>query len=580
VRRREVLEALRSRPTISVLIVGGGINGAGLLRELALQGIDAILVDKADFCAGASAASSRMIHGGLRYLENGEFRLVRESLTERNLLLRNAAHYVKPLPTVIPIFDWTARLGGALKKFLGHGGKSGNRGALLMKIGLSLDDVLARRHRAVPRHRFTSRRAALALRPELNPHIVCTAIYYDAWITHPERLCLELMLDAETLSPSARALNYIRVENADGDVVTLRDEISGERLIVKPHVLVNATGAWIDFTNRLLRRSTQFIGGTKGSHLVIDNQELFDATRGQMLYYENADGRICLVFPFHDRVLAGSTDIPVDNPETVRCDDAEIDYILESIRQVLPHIEVNRAQVVFQFSGVRPLPRSDAATPGQISRDHSCQVTEPGREVHFPIYSMISGKWTTFRAFSEQVAGQILHRLNRQRLSTSEKLPIGGGKAYPRTARSRSQWLNTVRRKTGLPQERLAQLLDRYGTRAAQVATFIAADEDAPLRYHPHYSRREILFLGEEERVLHLDDVILRRTPMALLGQLNVGLLAELAAILGDALGWPDARRQEEITRSLSILENRHGAVAMPFTYTGCVNARSRSCKR
>src|ERR687894_524723 len=121
--KREIFEAIRSRPDVSVLIVGGGINGAGLLRELALQGIDAILVDKSDFCAGASAASSRMIHGGLRYLENGEFRLVRESFTERNLLLRNAAHYVKPLPTVIPIFDWIAGIGGALKKFLGWDGK-------------------------------------------------------------------------------------------------------------------------------------------------------------------------------------------------------------------------------------------------------------------------------------------------------------------------------------------------------------------------------------------------------------------------------------------------------------------------
>ncbi len=152
--REERLEAIRHRPGVSVLIVGGGINGVGLLRELALQGVDALLVEKSDFCSGASSASTRIIHGGLRYLENGEFRLVKEALRERNRLLKNAPHYVRPLPTTIPIFSWADGLFSALGKFLGFRVRPSDRGALLFKIGLSLYDLLAGNQAVLPAHQF------------------------------------------------------------------------------------------------------------------------------------------------------------------------------------------------------------------------------------------------------------------------------------------------------------------------------------------------------------------------------------------------------------------------------------------
>jgi len=161
--------------TDRVLIVGGGIDGAGLLRELALNGVDALLVDKSDYAAGATSASSRMIHGGLRYLENGEFRLVRESLLERNRLLRNAPHAVQPLPTTIPVFSRWSGFANATAKFLRRSTRPARRGAALIKVGLSLYDVLTARDRVLPTHRFTGRAAALRLRPQLQPDIVCTA---------------------------------------------------------------------------------------------------------------------------------------------------------------------------------------------------------------------------------------------------------------------------------------------------------------------------------------------------------------------------------------------------------------------
>jgi glycerol-3-phosphate dehydrogenase len=432
-----------------------------------------------------------------------------------------------------------------------------------------------RRERVLPPHRFQYRSAALAQRPQLNPQIVCTATYHDAWISLPERLGLELLLDAEAAAPQARALNYVSLIGAHGDEAIIRDELSGEVLRVRPRVLVNATGAWIDWTNRALRHDTRLIGGTKGSHLVIDHPALLAATQGQMLYYENADGRICILFPIGDLVLVGSTDIYVDDPRSVRCEDDEIDYMLESVRQVFPAIALDRSHIRFRYAGVRPLPHSDAATTGQISRNHRCTLVPPSDEVRFPTYALIGGKWTTFRAFAEQVADELLPILGRRRVQSSETLPIGGGKGYPTEAEARARWLDERAGRVALPRTRLAELFERYGTRAEQVAAFIAADADAPLRHHAHYSRREMMFLATHERVAHLDDLVLRRTSLALHGQLTQELLAELADVAAEALGWAPTTTQHELTRTAELLHERHGvtlgvplAIALPRTAT------------
>jgi glycerol-3-phosphate dehydrogenase len=547
---RPEFASLQNHGNISVLIVGGGINGIGLLAELALQGIDVLLVDKSDFCAGTSSAMTRIIHGGLRYLENAEFRLVRESLRERNLLLRNAPHYVKPLATTIPIFNWMSGVVPAIRNVLGWPSKPGNRGALLIKTGLMWYDFLAGRKSPLPRHRFRFRRTALKQRPALNPEVICTATYYDAKITYPERLCLELVQDAEAAYPGARALNYVRPVSAAGGTVVLRDEVSGETCEVRPRIVVNATGPWIDSTNRGLGRQSGFIGGTRGSHVVLDHPELVKATGDDMIYFVNRDGRICIFYAVHGKVIAGATDIPEEDPDAV-CEEAEVDYILEAMRQAFPSIHVDRSHVVFRFCGVRPLPRSDALTPGQISRDHSYPVLPPGDGVDFPIYSLVGGKWTTFRALAEQVSKEILRVLGRPRIRDSANIPIGGGKGYPRLPEG-----------TGLPQERLATLLERYGTGADKVAAYLQAGPDAPLAGHPGYSRREIEFIALNERVVHLDDLILRRTLMGLLGEVTGPLLEELAAIVAPVLKWSKQDAAAEVERTIQRLEQVHGVTA------------------
>jgi glycerol-3-phosphate dehydrogenase len=200
-------------------------------------------------------------------------------------------------------------------------------------------------------------------------------------------------------------------------------------------------------------------------------------------------------------------------------------------------------------------------TTGQISRDHSAQIIPPGNGVDFPIYSLVGGKWTTFRAFAEQVTDELLACLKHPRRTSSANLAIGGGQAYPA---ERAPWITNLAQQSGLPPERIAALLERYGTRAAEVAAFINAGSDEPLSHHPGYSRREIQFMVEREYALHIDDVILRRTLLAILGQLSFELIAELGAIMAASLGWSPEQSQQEIAQTLHLLETRCGVQLSP----------------
>ena len=427
--RQELLDYYRRNPRVSVLIVGAGVNGIGTFRDLALQGVDVLLVDRNDFCSGASAASSHMIHGGIRYLENGEFRLVKEAVRERNLLIRNAPHYVRPLPTIIPIYHLFSGLLNAPLKFLGILDKPSERGAIVIRIGLLLYDAYSDRERIVPKHTILSKIETQENFPDIHPDVINTAKYYDGLLLAPERLCIDMLLDGENATSHARAMNYLPASSTTGSTVQLQDRVTGETIDISPRILINASGPWIDFTNNQLGIETNFIGGTKGSHLIINNPDLRSAIGENEFFFENVDGRIVLISPFEDKVLIGTSDIPIEDPDSARCTGAEIQYFFDMVRIVFPEISINRKQIVFQFSGVRPLPTSDSATPGQISRDHKIVVLPPREQRQFPIYNLIGGKWTSFRAFSEQVSDMVLAELGLPRVSRTENIPIGGGTA-------------------------------------------------------------------------------------------------------------------------------------------------------
>jgi glycerol-3-phosphate dehydrogenase len=545
--RAESIQAIQENPQISVLIIGAGINGIGTFRDLALQGVDVLLVDRGDFCSGASSASSHMVHGGIRYLENGEFRLVREAVRERNLLLQNAPHYVKPLPTTFPIFKWFSGIFNAPLKFLGLLDKPAERGALVIKIGMMLYDAYTGSHRTVPKHKFRSRRKSLQIFPDINPEVIFTATYYDGMMAIPERICMDLIHDAEEASTGASAINYMPIVGMEEGKLRLEDKLSGKILIITPKVIVNATGAWIDFVNQVLGEETHFIGGTKGSHLVLDHPELRSAIGDHEFFFENRDGRIVLIFPLEDKVLVGTSDIRIENPDEAQCTQEEIDYFIAMVKRVFPQIVVDSSHIVYRFSGVRPLPSSTASRTGQISRDHKIESLEPTDGIHFPILSLVGGKWTSFRALSEQVTDLVLEKLGKQRKVNTECLPIGGGKEYPFSEEAKENWFEAIRKKTALSNERLSTLFERYGTRAAEVAEFIAMGNDCPLQHKSCFSQREIQFIADREKVIHLEDFVRRRSNLMKLGELTPELVEELASILQKTLGWSEEERLAEI---------------------------------
>ncbi|MCT9818825.1 glycerol-3-phosphate dehydrogenase/oxidase [Microbacterium sp. W1N] len=546
-----MLQTLTERPYADVLIVGGGINGLAAFRELALQGVDVALVERGDIISGASAASSHMIHGGIRYLENGEFRLVREAVVERNRLLRLAPHYVRPLQTTIPITSTFSGLLSAPLRFLRHGsGPHRERGAALIKIGLVIYDSFSRSGGRVPRHAFHGRRRSRQLLPHLHPDVAYTATYWDASLHDPERLAVDVARDALAAGAHARLATRTAVVGTRDGALVLRGE-DGTESAFRASVVVNATGPWTDLTNDALGAPTRFMGGTKGSHIVLDDPELLAATGGRELFFENADGRIVLIYPLKGRVLVGTTDLEHDMADAVQCTEAEVDYFVELISQVLPEIVVDRTRIVYRFSGVRPLPGHGDLAPGFVSRDYRIeQSTLPGGSA--TVLSLVGGKWTTFRASGEALADRVLGALHVPRRTSTTQLPIGGGAGFPETDEARDAWIRA--HGAGLPAARVITLLDRYGTVAADVAAAIAADpDDAPLHGAPDYSTGELRHLARTEWVSHLDDLLLRRTSLAFTGAADAAAAAVAAAVAPE-LGWDDERIEAEIRRGIAAV--------------------------
>jgi len=548
-KRIEIWSDLKAKDSCTVLILGGGVNGASLLRDLAYQGLDCVLIDKADFTAGASSKSSRMIHGGLRYLENAEFKLVKEAVFERNRLLRCAPHYIFPLKTCIPIDSWFAGIIKSPLIFLGLPVSVGGRGAFIVKCGLWFYDFLTRKHRQMPKHFLMSKQKSLRTIPGIRDDIVCTAHYWDAWISQAERLCFEMIQQACSQNPDTLAINYITAEKTEPDTITLTDRATGEQTNIKPDIVVNATGAWVDLANKSLGLDSQFMGGTKGSHLVIDNKELYDALGDRMVYYEHTDGRICITFRFMDKIIMGSTDIRVENPDDAQCTPDEVDYMITTLKGVFPNLHIDRNDIVFTFCGVRPLPSSGIDYTSRVPRSHRTEISQADDKRSFNIYSMIGGKLTTFGAFAQQTADMILAELNKPRTTDLTDLPYLGAKNYPADDNAKNQWIEKLSRRNNLTPERTTILLDRYGTEAEIIAS---QKNHAPLTNLPDYTIGEIEHIAQNECIHNLSDITRRRSVITLTGRAKKSALQELAQIAGSILDWNHQRQNQEVEIALT----------------------------
>jgi glycerol-3-phosphate dehydrogenase len=385
-----------------LIVVGGGINGAAIAREAALSGIKVLLLERDDFCSGTSATSTRLIHGGLRYLEHAELRLVRESLRERERLLRTAPHLVEPLEIYLPIT------------------RASQRGRFTVGLGLTLYDLLSP-GKSVPAHRSLGREAMQEILPGLAPDgLVGGAAYFDAQVRFPERLVIELALDAAaagaTLSLHTEAYELV-VDG--GRVAGVAWRSAGRSGVARAKAVVNATGPWVD--RALGRHKSRLIGGTRGSHLIATP---FRGAPARAVYAEAAsDGRPFFVIPWNGLYLIGTTDErDTGDPGAAVMSRAEYDYLIAETRRLFPGATDLENAVCYTCSGIRPLPASGSATTGAITRSHLV-VEDPGVA---GLFSIIGGKLTTHRALAEDCLRRLRRVLGRSSPSPTRDRPLPG----------------------------------------------------------------------------------------------------------------------------------------------------------
>jgi glycerol-3-phosphate dehydrogenase len=490
---------LRTR-RFDLLVIGGGIHGCGIARDAALRGLRVALIERDDFGEGTSSRSSKLVHGGLRYLEQMHLRLVRESLRERAILLQIAPHLVRRLPFLLPIYQ------GA------------RHGKLKVALGLTLYDLLAGRG-MLQRHRVLSAQQALALEPRLNPHgLAGAALFHDAQM-NDARLVLENALDARAHGAEV----WSRVEAAEllqdqGRVAgaALRDRLTGERFELLATLTVNAAGPWYaDVLARQQLTAHTPLRLSRGTHIVVPA-----VTHGHaLLLTALRDGRVFFVLPWKGKSLVGTTDVEVDTPERGHePSEDEISYLLDELQLALDGDAPRRADVLCAFAGVRALPPGPQSEVGDLSRAALVREEAPG------LLGVLGGKYTTYRAVAERAVDHAVRLLGLSggRVCTTALRQLPGGRIadmndYFAVAEE------TLTREYQLPVEVLRYLVGTYGSRHTEVLKVIREDPayGEPLEDGLPFTRGEIIHAVRHELALTPDDVLWRRTWRAHVGDVG-----------------------------------------------------------
>ena len=529
----------RERPAeghrFDLIVVGAGVNGTGIARDAAMRGLSVLLLDKGDLASGTTSWSSRLIHGGLRYLEHREFGLVRESLRERERLLVLAPHLVKPLPLLIPIYQ------------------TDRRGPWLIRAGMIAYDLLSF-DKSLPRHRMLSRDAVLRDTPGLRREgLRGGARYYDAQISFAERLAVENAVDAR--DHGATVLTYARAERllTDQKGTTVRgiaytDLIDGSAHEVTAPVTINVAGPWVD---RLLTGHEQagpepMIGGTKGSHIIV---EPFPGAPRDALYVEaEQDGRPYFIIPWNGLYLIGTTDERYDGDlDRVVATEAEIDYLIKETNRIIPGAGLCRGSVCYTYSGVRPLPYQATGETGAITRRHLVHDHEPGLT---GLLSVVGGKLTTYRNLAEQAVDAVFDQLGRPAPpSRTAATPLPGGRlpGGPPVA-GRHRVVADLGR-TNISPATAERLFQVYGVRATAVLRLADEESDLwrPLGEGTDAIGAEVVYAIQAEFAQTLTDILLRRTMLGLNRDAGVGTDLAAAEVAHRFLGWDDTRVEHEI---------------------------------
>ena len=490
--------------TVDLLVIGGGIIGAGIARDAALRGLSVALVEQEDFASGTTSRPTRLIHGGLRYLELFDFALVRSDMREREILLRIAPHLVFPLPFLLPLY----------RPSLWYRAK--------LRIGMQLYDALSL-DKSLPKRKWFDRDETLAAEPTLDPDGLTGAWrFYDAQVPLVERLVIENVVDAADhgalVLNHARATAYLREgDRVEGAIV--HDGIGDADLEVRARLTINATGPWLDRTIAPLRSAAKpLLRLTKGIHLVTPR-----ATQQAHVLFAKRDGRLFFVLPWLDATIVGTTDTDYEgDPADAAATEEDVRYLQEEARRAFPNAPFD--EIYFTWAGVRALVREEGVSEGQVSRKHALFDHER-RDGVAGVLSVVGGKITAYRAIAEELTDLALRKLAR------EPKPDA-------TAPRRREALSAT---TLLP--------GADGSREREVAALAAGDPSlaAPLCPHHQSVAAEVAHAVRSEWALTIGDALLRRTALGLGPCQGLDCVDAVAELMGRLLGWDEERRKTEI---------------------------------
>ncbi len=520
-----------------LLIIGGGITGAGAARDAAHRGLRVALLDQGDLASGTSSRSSKLVHGGLRYLEHGEFSLVFEAVAERRILQEIAPHLVNPLPFLFPVYD------------------SSRRGVFTVNVGMWLYDGLSL-FRSPKIHKKLSVREVKKAEPRLRVKGLKGApVYYDC-ATDDARLTLETALDAATrgavIATYTRVTGFIRGPGGRVQGVTAEDQISGQTLRIEAPVVINATGPWSDRTRGLDGHiQSDRLRPTKGIHIVVDAERL--SISHAVVGFQPRDGRVFFVIPWGERTYIGTTDTDFQgDPADVYATGTDVDYLVEATGFYFPDNAITRDDVISTWAGVRPLiSEEDAASESSVSREHLIRLDSDG------LITIAGGKLTTYRRMGAEVVDKAVdllrmlgHPMDLRPADTGVE-PLPGAVGWPPDDDHEAVARQVQEAGAGaVDMETARHLANTLGMRGLDVAELAAADPALAARLVA--GRPEILaqvaHAVERELAATLSDFLLRRSQL-FYRDLNQGLGAVdmVAGLMAERLGWDPARVRREV---------------------------------
>ena len=509
-----------------VIIIGGGINGAATAAAVAARGYRTLVLEQDDFASGTTSASTKLIHGGLRYLETGDARLVHESLQSRERLLRERPHLVRPMGFILPIYE------------------GDSRPSWYIRAGLALYDLLSPR-KVSPWHSAFGIRELQRFEPTVATDGMRKAfLYHDAQVWSPERLTLEYLAEARASGADLRnhaAVDYIIVDGGRARGVDFHDVLTGRRSTASGRLIINAAGPWVDAVLDATGRSmTPRIGGTRGSHLVVDLGGR--GPRHAVFASAKSDGRPMFVTPWLDHHIIGTTDVRDDgDPTDVRAAGWEIDYLIAEAARLLPGLGIEHRNLLYAYAGVRPLARAaDSVWEGAISR--RSLIVDHADEGVQKLVSVVGGKLTTAWELGRKVARAVSQQIGRPRAR--------GIAALPARPSSRTVFL---------PPQTQEHLRTVYGPRAPEVAAYAASDATLvePISSRHHDIGAQIAYAVEQEGARTVADVLLRRTVVGLTHDLGREAAAPTAQIMATRLGWSDEVRDQAVRDYFAELHRR-----------------------